>query len=278
MNVKRNFVRLLESRWRNANTLVCVGLDPDPVRLPDGLKNDPRAIENFLTDVIDATAEFACAFKPQIAHFAAVGAENALTRIIDHIHRRHAEVPVILDAKRGDIGSTASHYAEEAFNRYRADAVTVNPYLGGDTLEAFLSHQDRGVIVLCKTSNPGSSDLQSLEADGKPIYLHVAERAATRWNTHGNCCLVVGATWPAELRAVRDLAPSIPLLVPGIGAQGGDLAAVIDNGLDANGAGLMINSSRAIIYASDGDDFAAAAGNAARELRDAINQHRPAIS
>jgi len=278
MNVKRNFVRLLESRWRDAGTLVCVGLDPDPARLPVGLQNDPQAIESFLIDIIDATAAFACAFKPQIAHFAAVGAESTLIRIIDHIHRHHTEVPVILDAKRGDIGSTASRYAEEAFNRYQADAVTVNPYLGGDTLEAFLNHKDRGVIVLCKTSNPGSSDLQSLEADGKPIYLHVAQRAATHWNAHGNCCLVVGATWPAELRAVRDLAPSIPLLVPGIGAQGGDLTAVIDNGLDAHGAGLMINSSRAIIYASSGDDFAAAAGNAARELRDAINQHRTAVS
>jgi len=278
MNSHRNFNELLRSRWQDADTLVCVGLDPDPSRFPVRLGDDPQSIATFLISIVDATAEFACAFKPQIAHFAAASAESALHRVIDHIRARHENVPVILDAKRGDIGSTANHYANEAFDRYRADAVTVNPYLGGDTLEPFLARADRGVIVLCRTSNPGSGDLQSLQADGKPVYLHVAERAARDWNGNGNCCLVVGATWPQELGAVRKLAPTLPILVPGIGAQGGDLSAVLASGLDASGAGLMINSSRAILYASSGADFASAAGDAARELRDAINRLRDAVS
>lgn len=271
-------MQLLQLRWREANTLVCVGLDPDPRRLPAALNGDADATASFLTAIVDATAEFACAFKPQIAHFAAAAAEPALQTIIQHIHTHHPEVPVILDAKRGDIGSTASHYAEEAFMRYRADAITVNPYLGGDTLEPFLSYRDRGVIVLCRTSNPGSGDLQSLECDGKAIYLHVAERAAKQWNTNGNCALVVGATWPEQLAEVRRVAPRLPILVPGIGAQGGDIDAVMASGSDDAGNGLIINSSRSILFASEGDDFANAAAEAARQLRDAINQHRSGAS
>ncbi len=274
MHDNRNFMRLLTTRWREANTLVCVGLDPDPQRLPRSLAGDDDAIASFLIAIVDATADYACAFKPQIAHFAASAAESALATVIGHIQQRHPDVPVILDAKRGDIGSTAAHYSTEAFARYGADAVTVNPYLGGDTLQPFLQDKDRGVIVLCRTSNPGSGDFQSLLCDGVPVYLHVARRAAEQWNDNGNCALVVGATWPQELGKVRALAPQLPLLVPGIGAQGGDLNAVMANGVDASGAGLMINASRSIVYASSDDDFATAAAAAARQLRDAINDLR----
>lgn len=272
--MQRNFMQLLQSRWREANTLLCVGLDPDPARLPSALTGDDDATATFLKAIVDATADHACAFKPQFAHFAAKAAEPTLLRVIEHIQRHHPAIPVILDAKRGDIGSTATHYSAEAFDRYGADAVTVNPYLGGDTLAPFLERKDRGVIVLCRTSNPGSGDFQSLQSDGMPIYLHVAKRAAEQWNDNGNCCLVVGATWPEELGQVRKQAPQLPLLVPGIGAQGGDLDAVMANGLDAAGAGLMINASRTIVYASGGDDFAQAAASAAGQLKDAINKLR----
>lgn len=272
--MQRNFMQLLEARWRESNTLVCVGLDPDPARLPQALAGDDNATATFLKTIVDATADYACAFKPQFAHFAANAAESILFTIIEHIQHKHPTIPVILDAKRGDIGSTATHYCAEAFERYAADAVTVNPYLGGDTLAPFLEQKDRGVIVLCRTSNPGSGDFQSLQSDGIPIYQHVAKHAAEKWNDNGNCCLVVGATWPEELGEVRRLAPELPLLVPGIGAQGGDLEAVMANGIDATGAGMMINASRAIVYASNGDDFADAAATAARQLKHAINNLR----
>jgi orotidine-5'-phosphate decarboxylase len=220
-----------------------------------------------------------CAFKPQIAHFAALRAEDALERLIAHIHEKHPGVPVILDAKRGDIGSTAQHYASEAFDRYEADAVTLNPYLGRDSVQPFLDRADKGVILLCHTSNPGAADLQDLlvqEADGQslPLYQHVAKIIARDWNTHGNCALVTGATWPQQLAEVRGLVGDVPLLVPGIGAQGGDVEAVVRHGRTADGTGLLISSSRAILYAGDGEDFAAAAGAAARELRDTINACR----
>jgi orotidine-5'-phosphate decarboxylase len=182
---------------------------------------------------------------------------------------------VILDSKRGDIGSTAQHYAAEAFDRYAADAVTANPYLGRDSVQPFLDRADRGVVILCRTSNPGAGDLQDLVIDGRPLYQHVAEKVAREWNTHGNCSLVVGATWPAQLKEVRAIVgDDVPFLVPGVGAQGGDVEAVVTNAKNAAGTGLMVSSSRAILYASKGDDYAEAAANAARELRDQINRFR----
>jgi orotidine-5'-phosphate decarboxylase len=230
---------------------------------------------------VDATAEFACAFKPQIAHFAALGAEAALERLVAHIHAAHPGIPVILDAKRGDIGSTAQRYATEAFDRHGADAVTVNPYLGGHSLQPFLERADRGVVILCRTSNPGGADLQDLLVRGedapgavRPLYQHVAETAARTWNGNGNVALVVGATWPGQLREVRAIVGDMPLLVPGVGAQGGDAEAVVRNARTADGTGLMVSSSRAILYASPGDDYAAAAAHAARELRDTLDRHR----
>ena len=274
-----NFMTALKNRWRDANSLVCVGLDPEPSKFPARFANDPDAVFDFCHAIVDATAEYVCCFKPQIAHFAAIGAEAALQRLIAHIHAQHPDIPVILDSKRADIRSTAQHYATEAFDRYGADAVTVNPYLGRDALQPFLDRADRGVVILCRTSNPGAGDLQDLIVadDGgrdRPLYQHVAEKVARQWNGNGNCALVVGATWPEQLREVRAIVGDMPLLVPGIGAQGGDVQAVVANARSGDGSGLLVSSSRAILYASGGGDFADAARDAAQALRDQINRWR----
>ncbi|TCV93989.1 orotidine-5'-phosphate decarboxylase [Luteibacter rhizovicinus] len=269
-----HFMQSLKDAWRRNDSLVCVGLDPEPGRLPASIAGDADAIFAFCRDIVDATADLVCAYKPQIAHFAAQRAEDALERLIAHIHDRHPGVPVILDAKRGDIGSTARHYASEAFDRYKADAVTLNPYLGHDSIAPFLERADKGVILLCRTSNPGGKDFQALDCGGEPLYLRVAETIAREWNGNGNCALVTGATWPEELGKVRAVVGDMPLLVPGIGAQGGDLEAALRHGLTAAGDGLMISSSRAILYASGTSDFAQAARKATDELRQAVNRHR----
>lgn len=268
------FQDALSKLWQQHNSLVCVGLDPEPSRFPAVLRQHPDAVFEFCAAIVDATADLVCSFKPQIAHFAALRAEDALERLIAHIHEKHPGVPVILDAKRGDIGSTAQHYVTEAFDRYGADAVTLNPYLGRDSVQPFLDRADKGVILLCHTSNPGAADLQDLDVGGKPLYQHVAQIIARDWNTHGNCALVTGATWPEQLAEVRALVGDVPLLVPGIGAQGGDVEAVVRNGRTANGNGLMISSSRAILYAGSGEDYAQAARAATQELRDTINRYR----
>lgn len=274
------FNATLAARWAASGSQLCVGIDPEPGRYPAPLVDDPDRAFAFGRAIVDATAEYACAFKPQIAHFAAQGAEAALERLIAHIHAEHPGIPVILDAKRGDIGSTAQHYAREAFDRFRADAVTANPYLGSDSLAPYLERADRGVVVLCRTSNPGAADLQDLPvADGaggtRPLYQRVAEKAARDWNANGNLSLVVGATWPEQLGEVRAIVgPSIPLLVPGIGAQGGDVEAVLKHGLNADRTGLIISSSRAILYASSAANFAEAAARVARETRELINRYR----
>ena len=274
-----SFMQSLQQVWVRNDSLVCVGLDPEPSKFPTHLRDNPDAVFEFCRAIVDATADLVCAFKPQIAHFAALRAEDALERLIAHIHDKHPGVPVILDAKRGDIGSTAQHYATEAFDRYGADAVTLNPYLGRDSAQPFLDRADKGVILLCHTSNPGAADLQDLNvhgADGiaKPLYQHVSQIIARDWNTHGNCALVTGATWPEQLGEVRALVGEMPLLVPGIGAQGGDVEAVVRNGRTSSGDGLLISSSRAILYAGNGEDFAAAARIATLELRDTINRYR----
>ena len=273
------YMQALRARWERADSLVCVGLDPEPAKFPPRFADEPDAIFEFWRDIVDATAQYVCCFKPQIAHFAALGAEDALQRLIAHVHAAHPGIPVILDSKRGDIGSTAQHYAAEAFDRYAADAVTANPYLGRDSLQPFLDRADRGVVILCRTSNPGAADLQDLIVsggvrEGRPMYQHVAETVARDWNGNGNCALVVGATWPEQLREVRAIVGDLPLLVPGVGAQGGDVETVVTNARAADGAGLVISSSRAILYASDGDDFADAAAAAAKSLRDEINRYR----
>lgn len=238
--------------------MLCVGLDPDPARMPAPLAGDRDAVERFCRAIIDATADLACAFKPQIAYFASQGEEPALERICHHVRERYPDVTLVLDAKRGDIGSTAEHYAREAFERYGAHAVTVNPYLGTDSVEPFFA-RGGGVIALCRTSNPGGDEVQSLVADGRPIYIHVAERVVSEWSRLGDCGLVVGATYPTELADVRSIAPDLPILVPGVGAQGGNPSTVVEYGADPRGRGLIVNSSRAVLYASGGDDFAEAA-------------------
>ena len=269
------FIEKLRARWETVNSLVCVGLDPDPAKFPDAFADDDDALFAFCRDIADATAEFACAFKPQIAYFAAHNdGEAALQRLIAHINAEHPEVPVILDAKRGDIGSTAGQYAVEAFDRFGADAVTLNPYMGRDSAAPFLQRNDRGCVFLCHTSNPGARDFQELLVDGEPLYQRIARTIASDWNADGNCALVVGATFPGELQVIRGIVGDMPLLIPGVGAQGGDVEAVVRNGRTADGTGLMINSSRGILYASNGADYADAAANAARTLRDEINRYR----
>ena len=269
-----HFMTALEAAWRQRNSLLCVGLDPDPARFPAHLQGRPEAILEFCTQIVDATADLVCCFKPQIAYFAARRAEDQLEALIEHIHARHPGIPVVLDAKRGDIGSTAEQYAVEAFERFKADAITVNPYMGRDSVDPYLAYPDKGVILLCRTSNPGGSDLQFLDVGGLRLYEHVARLVAEEWNASGNCGLVVGATFPAEIARVRALIGDMPLLVPGIGAQGGDIAATLAAGRSTHGAGLMINSSRAILYAGQDENFAAAARQAALDTRDAINAQR----
>ena len=271
-----NFIDKLTAAWRRNDSLLCVGLDPDVARFPAHLRDAPDGIVEFCKAIIDATADLACAFKPQIAYFAALGAEDQLEAICRYLGERYPHIPLILDAKRGDIGATAHQYAREAFDRYGADAVTVNPYMGFDSVEPYMEWKERGVIVLCRTSNAGGSDLQFLDVGGQPLYQHVARLVADKWNKNGQCALVVGATFPDELAQVRSIVGDMPLLVPGIGAQGGDIEATVRSGRTAAGTGMMINSSRAILYAQpQGDeDFAAAARRVALETRDAINRYR----
>ena len=268
------FMEKLKHSSQKNRSLVCVGLDPELPKLPECVRGRQRPLFEFNRAIVDATADWVCAYKPQAAYYAGQNADEELKLTIDYIRERAPEIPVILDVKRGDIGSTASMYAKEAFERYNADAVTVNPYMGFDTLKPFLDHADRGVIILCRTSNPNSGDLQNLVCDGKMVYEHVAELARDKWNYNGNVALVIGATYPEELRHVRELCPEMTFLVPGVGAQGGDVQKVVEFGCDRTGHGIVINSSRGIIYAGKGEDFAARAGNAARELRDLINSFR----
>ena len=268
------FIEQLTRAWERSDSLACVGLDPQIERFPRHIAAEPSPIFQFNRAIIDATADLVCAYKPQFAHYAACGAEDQLERTIEYIHKTHPGVPVILDAKRGDVGNTAERYAIEAFERYGADAVTVNPYLGGDALEPFLRHADKGVAILCRTSNPGARDLQDCVIGARKLYQVVAELAAERWNSRGNCLLVVGATYPGDLAEVRALVGDMPLLVPGVGAQRGDVAQVVQNGQTTQGSGLIISSSRGILYASSGEDFAGAARAATQQLRAQINSSR----
>ena len=268
------FIEQLQRAWDSNDSLVCVGLDPEIERFPEQFAEQPSPIFQFNKAIIDATADLVCAYKPQFAHYAAYEAEDQLERTIDYIHRTYPGIPVILDSKRGDVGNTAERYAIEAFERYHADAVTVSPYLGGDSMEPFLKYEDKGVIILCRTSNPGAGDLQDLEIGGRRLFHVVADLAARRWNTRGNCMLVVGATYPRELAEVREIVGNMPFLVPGVGAQGGDVAQAVQNGQTAAGAGLVVSSSRGILYASSGENFASAAREATGKLRDQINASR----
>jgi orotidine-5'-phosphate decarboxylase len=278
-----NFIDQLAHAQRQNDSLLCVGLDPEPAKFPVAWKGQTDRICDFCAAIVDATKDLVCAFKPQIAYFAAHRAEDQLERLMAHMRRVAPQVPVILDAKRGDIGSTAEQYAHEAFDRYQADAVTLSPFMGFDTIEPFLRYPGKGVILLCRTSNPGGSDLQNLrlaDVPGQPrVYEHIAAQASGSWNTNGQIGLVVGATFPEEIARVRELAPTLPLLIPGVGAQGGDAAATVKAGLktDASGAvtgTIVVNSSRAVLYASSGADFASAARQAALATRQALNAAR----
>jgi orotidine-5'-phosphate decarboxylase len=268
------FIEQLERAWDVNGSLVCVGLDPEIERFPPQVVDQPSPIFQFNKAIIDATADLVCAYKPQFAHYAAYEAEDQLERTIDYIQSAYPGIPVILDSKRGDVGNTAERYAIEAFERYHADAVTVSPYLGGDSMEPFLKYEDKGVIILCRTSNPGAGDLQDLEVGGRRLFHVVADLAAHRWNTRGNCALVVGATYPRELAEVREIVGNMPFLVPGVGAQGGDVAQAVQSGQTGAGAGLVISSSRGILYASSGENFVSAAREATLKLRDQINASR----
>lgn len=270
------FIQKLSQAWTTNNSLLCVGLDPDVKKFPAELAQQPDAIYEFCKAIVDVTADLACSFKPQIAYFAALRAEDQLEAICRYIKATYPQIPIVLDAKRGDIGATAEQYAREAFERYDADAVTVNPYMGFDSVAPYLEWKDRGAIVLCRTSNAGGSDLQFLDVGGKPLYQHVAHLVADKWNSNGQCALVVGATFPNEIAQVRALIGDMPLLIPGVGAQGGDVESTVKAGRTANGTGMMINSSRAILYAKTlGEEtYAQAARRVALETRDAINLYR----
>lgn len=270
------FIEKLEHMWDKNNSLLCVGLDPEISKFPARLKGMEanQAIFEFNKAIIDATHDVVCAYKPQIAYFSAASAEAALEQTIAYIQKQYPDIPIILDSKRGDIGSTAQKYAEEAFDRYNADAVTVNPYLGSDSVEPFISYKERGVILLCRTSNSGAAILQDLEVDGVPLYQRVAIIARDQWNTYSNCLLVVGATWPEQMAQVRQLVGAMPFLVPGVGTQGGDIDALVNAGMTDDKKGLIISSSRAVLYADSGDNFAQAAREVAISLRDRINESR----
>lgn len=260
------FHQQLRRAWNASDSMLCVGLDPDPTKFPAVVHG---SVFDFCKAIVEATADVVCAFKPQIAYFAALGAEQDLERLCAYIREHHPQVLLVLDAKRGDMGSTAEQYAREAFDRYRAHVVTVNPYQGTDSVEPFLRHPDGGIFVLCRTSNPSGDEFQSLISNGEPLYKHVAHRVAEQWSKLGDCGLVVGATYPDELREVRAIVGDLPLLVPGVGAQGGDPAATAC-GVDSTGYGMVVNSSRAVLYASAGPDFADAARAEAIRTRDAL--------
>ena len=272
------FLEQLQGAERQNGSLLCVGLDPEPRKFPAHLKDDASKIYDFCAQIVDATADLAIAFKPQIAYFAAHRAEDQLEKLMDHMRRNAPHVPVILDAKRGDIGSTAEQYAKEAFERYGADAVTLSPFMGFDSVQPYLKYHGKGAFLLCRTSNPGGDDLQNqrlASVEGQPLlYEHVAKLAQGPWNLNGQLGLVVGATYPAEIERVRSLAPTLPLLIPGVGAQGGDAVATIKAGYrrsnDATTGAVIVNSSRAILYASSGDDYAQAARKEAERTRDVL--------
>jgi orotidine-5'-phosphate decarboxylase len=280
------FYDKLHAAWQTQGSMLCIGLDPQQSLLPSALQSSPNAYLEFCKAIVDATHDTVCAFKPQAAHFAALGFEDQLAEVIAYIKRAYPHIPVILDAKRGDVGSTAEYYAMEAFDRYDADAVTVSPYLGYESVAPYLEYADRGIVVLCRTSNVGSDWLQNYPASDVPVYQRVATEVC-KWNENGQCMLVTGATYPEELGEVRELVGDMPLLVPGVGAQGGSVEEVIRHGSDSNGLGLVISSSRGIIFAyrelpddaessvtnaAGGADYAQAARVKALELRAQISQ------
>jgi len=272
-----DFTRKLAAIWAKNDSLLCVGLDPDMAKLPASVTQSQTPLLDFNKAIIDATADQVCAFKPNSAFYEARGADGIaeLKATCDYIHTKYSDIPIILDFKRGDIGNTNGLYAQFAFDYLGADAVTVQPWAGRESLQPFLDRKDKGIIILDRTSNPGSGELQDLSVDGQKLYLRVAQNVRDDWNKNGNCLLVVGATYPDELAEIRQLVgDDMVFLVPGLGAQGGDAAATVKAGLNRAGTGLIINSSRQILYASSGDDFAQAAAAQAQATRQQINAAR----
>ena len=276
------FLDMLRAAERQNNSMLCVGLDPEPARFPGALQGDASRIYDFCAAIVEATADQVIAWKPQIAYFAAHRAEDQLEKLMAHMRRVSPNVPVILDAKRGDIGSTAEQYAKEAFERYGADAVTLSPFMGFDSVQPYLKYHGKGAFLLCRTSNPGGDDLQAqrlASVPGEPLlYEHIARLAQGPWNTNGQLGLVVGATYPAEIERVRAVAPTMPLLIPGVGAQGGDAVATVKAGWRASGgettAPIVVSSSRAVLYASQGADYTAAARKVAQQTRELLQAAR----
>lgn len=276
------FLDMLRAAERQNQSMLCVGLDPEPAKFPGAMKGDASKIYDFCAAIVEATADLVSAFKPQIAYFAAHRAEDQLEKLMAYMRKVAPQVPVILDAKRGDIGSTAEQYAKEAFERYGADAVTLSPFMGFDSVQPYLKYHGKGAFLLCRTSNPGGDDLQAqrlASVPGEPlVYEHIARLAQGPWNLNGQLGLVVGATYPAEIERVRAVAPTVPLLIPGVGAQGGDAAATVKAGwrgtASETAAPIVVNSSRAVLYASAGPDFAAAARKVAAETRHTLQAAR----
>jgi orotidine-5'-phosphate decarboxylase len=279
------FLDMLRTAERQNGSMLCVGLDPEPTKFPGKRRGDVSKIYDFCAAIVDATADLVIAFKPQIAYFAAHRAEEQLERLVAHMRRAAPQVPIILDAKRGDIGSTAEQYAIEAFERYGADAVTLSPFMGFDSVQPYLKYHGKGAFLLCRTSNPGGDDFQNqrlASVEGTPLlYEHIARLAQGPWNLNGQLGLVVGATYPAEIERVRAVAPTLPLLIPGVGAQGGDAVATVKAGWRGVGAEtvapIIVNSSRAVLYASSDEDFAQAARREALKTRDLLQAAKPQI-
>jgi len=269
----RNFRELLSKKW-DEGKLLCVGLDTDLERIPEAARkgDTPTTVVTFNRTIVDATKDLVCAYKPNIAFYEQHGDQgwNALRETISYIIDVAPDVPVILDAKRGDIAHSNGYYVRAAFEHLRADAITIQPYAGKVALEPFLKQKDKGIIVWCRSSNEGAGEFQDLMINGEPLYIVVARHVVQEWNENGNCALVVGATYPDELKKIRTVAADVPILIPGIGAQDGDLKKTIQNGLDSNGRGLIVNASRSVLFASKNADYAEAARKKAQELHDAI--------
>lgn len=271
----RNFHELLEARWEEGKFL-CVGLDSDFEKIPEAVRKEGirETLVAFNRAIIDATKEYACAYKPNPAFYEVHGDSGwqALRETIQYIHDEAPEVPIILDAKRGDIGNTNDAYARASFDHLRADAITVHPYFGSESLTPFFERKEKGVIVLCRSSNAGAGEIQDLKVNGEPVYKIVARLASSKWNHNGNCCVMVGATYADELGEVREIVGDMPILIPGIGAQNGDLEKTVRAGKDSRKRGMIISASRAIIFTSSGPDFAEVAGQKAKELHGAIQK------
>ncbi len=271
-----NFYDKLTNISKKNDSLLCVGLDSDINKIPQAVKNDPFPQFAFNKAIVDATHDLVCAYKPNSAYYEAFGSEGirALKMTCDYIREMHPEIIIILDAKRGDIGNTNTGYVAYAYDYLGVDAITLHPFLGKEALAPFLERKDKGCFILCRTSNPGAGEFQDMVVSGKPLYQQVAEHVVKEWNSYNNCGLVVGATYPTELAIIRKNVGSIPLLIPGVGAQGGDVEKTVKAGVDKDGGNAIINSGRSILFASGKSDFAQAARKETLKLKDTINVFR----